>query len=127
MVCGDAGEGALPNAELRRQLGDHRVLQVRYMSLSKPTDWNPQTLSYHVDRTTMIDNFARHLMLKQSIYGTRAQMQPAITDILTIYEQVTRAGRKVWMHPPMQPDDCFHAQLFSWYAWRVLSKDLLFY
>lgn len=127
MVCGDAGEGALPNAELRRQLGDHRVLQVRYGNFSKPFEWNPASLTYQVDRTTMIDNYAHFLMIKQAIYGSLVQMTPAITDILTVYEEVTTAGRKVWRHPPMQPDDCLHAQLFSWFAWRVLNKDLLFY
>lgn len=127
MICGDAGEGALANSLLKEKLGEHRVLQVRYMNLSKPIDWNPAGQAYHVDRTTMIDNFARFLMLKQAIYGTRAQMQPAITDILTVYEEVTRAGRKIWNHPPMQPDDSLHAQLFGWLAFRLLSRDLTFY
>ena len=127
MICGDEGEGALANSILRERLGDHRVMQIRYMQLSKPLEWKPEKLCYHADRTTMIDNFAKFLMLKQAIYATRAQMKPAIDDILTVYENVTRTGHKVWQHPPNQPDDCLHAQLFGWFAWRLLCKDLAFY
>lgn len=127
MICGDEGEGALANSMLRERLGDHRVVQIRYMQLSQPIDWKPGKLCYHADRTTMIDNFARFLMLKQAMYATRAQMKPAIDDILTVYENVTRTGHKVWQHPLNQPDDCLHAQLFAWFAWRLLCKDLAFY
>lgn len=127
MLCGDAGEGALANAMLRERMGDHRVVQVRYGNLSKPLEWNPSSLTYQVDRTTMIDNYAHFLLLKQAIYGPRAQMKPAIDDILTVYEETTLGGKKTWRHPPMQPDDCLHAQLFSWFAWKLLCRDMIFY
>ncbi len=127
MIAGDEGEGALANSILRQKLGEHRVIQIRYMHLSKPLDWRPDKQTYHVDRTTMIDNFARFLMLKQAIYVSKAQMKPAIDDILSVYENVTRAGHKVWQHPPNVPDDSLHAQLFGWFAWRLLCRDLVFY
>lgn len=127
MICGDAGEGAMANSMLRKTLGDHRVLQARYMALSRPIDWNASTQTYHLDRTTAVDNYARQLMLKQVVYGPLLQMKPAIEDILGVYEEVTSAGRKVWRHPPGIPDDCLHAQLFAWLAFKVLSRDLTFY
>jgi len=126
MVVGDAGEGALANAMLRAKLGDHRVLAVRYMALSKPVDWNPNAAVYHVDRTTLIDNFARFLLHKQAVYPMLPQAKPAIDDILNVYEEVTTQGRKVWRHSPTMPDDCLHAQLFGWFAWRVMNRDLQF-
>lgn len=126
MVVGDAGEGALANAMLRAKLGDHRVVAVRYMALSKPVDWNPNALAYHVDRTTLIDNFARFLLHKQAVYPQLPQAKPAIDDILNVYEEVTTQGRKVWRHAPTMPDDCLHAQLFGWFAWRLMSRDLQF-
>lgn len=127
MVMGDAGEGALANAMLRERLGAHRVVQVRYMNLSKPIDWNPNTSCYHVDRTTMIDNYARFLMHKQAIYPEIKEATPAINDILNVYEEVTSTGKKVWRHAPTQPDDCLHAQLFGWLAWKVQVGDMQFY
>lgn len=127
MLCGDAGEGALANALLRERLGPHRVLQVRYMALSKPFNWVPEALCYHVDRTTLIDNYATFLTHKRAIYPRLPEALPAINDILNVYEQTTKAGRKIWQHSPMQPDDCLHAQIFAWFAWRILSSDLKFY
>jgi len=127
MVAGDAGEGALANSMLREKLGAHRVIQVRYMALSKPVEWNPNAQTYHTDRTTLIDNFATFLTHRRAIYAMLPQMQPAITDILNVYEEVTMQGRKVWRHAATQPDDNLHAQLFGWFAWKLLSSDLKFY
>ena len=127
MICGDAGEGALANAMLRDKLGAHRVLQARYLSLSKPIEWNPDTRCYHSDRTTLIDNYATFLTHRLAVYPCLTQAQPAITDILNVYEETTRQGRKVWRHAATQPDDCLHAQLFGWLAWKVLTTDLRFY
>lgn len=126
MIVGDAGEGALANSLLRQKLGDHRVVAVRYMALSKPYDWNPAALAYHVDRTTLIDNYAKFLIHKQAVYPKLHQAQGAISDILNVYEEVTTQGRKVWRHAPTAPDDCLHAQIFGWFAWKLLTQSLKF-
>ena len=127
MLVGDAGEGALANSYLRARLGDHRVTAVRYMSLSKPVDWNAPSMTFHVDRTTMIDNYAKWIIAKQAIYAKLPQMQTAITDLLNVYEEVTTQGRKVWRHAPTMPDDSLHAQLFGWFAWKILIQDFKFF
>jgi len=127
MIVGDAGEGQMANALLRERLGAHRCQQIRYLSRSKPIDYDPQTLSYLSDRTTLIDNFAMFVKNRKVIYGPRGAMKPAIDDILNVYEETTSMGRKVWRHAPTQPDDCLHAQLFGWVAWRILNADLRFY
>jgi len=127
MVCGDAGEGALANAMLREKLGAHRVIQVRYMSLSRPIEWNAAALCYHADRTTLIDNYARYLKHQLAVFPRLPQAQPAFDDILNEYEEVTLLGRRVWRHSPTKPDDCLHSQIFGWIAWRVLTGDLRFY
>lgn len=126
MLVGDAGEGAIGNSYLRARLGDHRVVAIRYMALSKPFDWNPAAMVYHVDRTTLIDNYARFLIHKQAIYPKLTQAQHAINDILNVYEEVTLQGRKVWRHSPTMPDDCLHAQIFGWFAWMLLTQSLKF-
>lgn len=127
MICGDAGEGALANSMLRDRLGHHRVIQARYMALSKPVQWNPDTLTYHVDRTTLIDNFAMFLRHGKAVYPKLSQMGPAIEDILNVYEETTKAGRKIWNHAPSRPDDCLHAELFGWLAHKVVTSNLQFY
>jgi hypothetical protein len=127
MLAADAGEGALANSYLRARMGDHRVCAVRYMSASKPVDWNTGAMAFFLDRTTLIDNYARFLIAKQAIYPNIKQSQAAINDILNVYEEVTLAGKKVWRHSPTAPDDCLHAQLFGWFAWKILIQDLKFF
>lgn len=127
MVVGDAGEGALANAMLREKLGAHRVVQVRYMALSKPVEWNPNALTYHADRTTLIDNYAQFLLHQQAVFPQLSDSKAAIDDILNVYEEVTQQGRKVWRHAPTQPDDALHSQLFAWFAWRLLTQNMKFY
>ena len=117
---GDAGEGALPNALLRDQLGPHRWSQARYGNFADPASWHPEARAWHVDRTTMVDNFIRLILFDKSLtYGKRQAMLPAFTDMLSVYEQVTKSGKKVWLHPPLVPDDCLHAQIFAWIAFRI--------
>lgn len=125
--CGDAGEGQLANALLREALGQKKWLQVRYLSQSNPILWTPETLAYHADRTTLIDNYAMFIKKRNVIFANQIAMRPAISDILNVYEETTNAGRRVWRHAPTQPDDALHAQLFGWIAWKVASQDMRFY
>jgi len=124
MLVGDAGEGALANAYLRQRMGDHRVIAIRYMNLSKPVSWNPDSNAYHVDRTTVIDNYARFILHGQVVYPKLTHAQTAINDILNVYEEVTLQGKKTWRHSPTMPDDCLHAQIFGWFAWMLLTSNL---
>lgn len=126
LVVGDAGEGALPNSVLRESLGAHRVTQVQYAGQAKPLVWNGAD-RYLADRTTMIDNFMLMLKRKSVVYGPLMRMQTAINDVLNVFEEVTTTGKKVWRHSPQLPDDCLHAQIFGWIAWKILSGDTKFY
>lgn len=126
MVVGDAGEGALANDELRKVLGHHRVHQVQYGSQKTAMVWNGVD-RYQVDRTTLIDNYFMLLKNQRAEFGPESQMRAAIADILAEYEEVTHAGKKVWRHSPQKPDDCLHAGLFGWIAWKITMGDLKFY
>jgi hypothetical protein len=126
MVVGDAGEGALPNSMLKEALGAHRMVPVQYGSFSKAMAWNGSD-RYHIDRTTMIDNYMMYLKRGAAVYPPVDQMTQPIQDILNVYEEVTTSGKKVWRHSPQLPDDCLHAQLFGWLAYKIAATDLKFY
>ena len=126
MVVGDAGEGALPNSMLREALGTHRVMAVQYGAFAKALSWNGSD-RYHIDRTTMIDNYMMYLKRESVVYPPYEQMTAPIQDILNVYEEVTTSGKKVWRHSPQLPDDCLHAQLFGWLALKIVTTDLKFY
>jgi hypothetical protein len=126
MTVGDAGEGALANDLLRKFLGGVNVSQVQYGSQSKALTFNGVD-RYLADRTTLIDNYFMLLKEKKIEFGPVEQMEVAIDDILNEYEEVTQSGKKVWRHSPQKPDDCLHAGLFGWIAWKIIQNDFRFY
>ncbi len=126
MVIGDAGEGALPNATLRDRLGPHRVTMVQYGAQREPVKWNGID-RYTADRTTLIDNYLMFLKRQAAEYAPREEMKEPIKDILNVYEEVTTSGKKVWRHSPQLPDDALHAQLFGWFAYKIVMNDIKFY
>lgn len=129
LIMGDAGEGALANANLRERLGRHRAMQVQYSGGSThaaaPFRWNKRD-RFLADRTTMIDHYMMFLKRGGVVFPNVRQMTVAISDILNEYEEVTRSGNKVWRHAPAQPDDCLHAQIFGWMAAKHASMDPMF-
>jgi len=125
-VVGDAGEGALANDLMRKGLGHHRVTQVQYGSNKHALEFN-NVDRYVGDRTTLIDNFFMFLKDKKVVFGPLAEMKVAIDDMLNEYEEVTTLGKKVWRHFPQKPDDCLHAALFGWLAYKIVSRDLRFW
>jgi hypothetical protein len=125
-IVGDAGEGALANDLLRKGLGMHIVTQIQYGSQAHALKFNGVD-RYLGDRTTLIDNYFMLLKNQRVEFGPLKEMKVAMEDILNEYEEVTHTGKKVWRHSPQKPDDCLHAGLFGWIAWKILNHDLRFW
>ena len=131
IVVGDAGEGAVANSHLSRELGAHRMFQVQYGAFNKLLRWNKKD-RYLVDRTAAIDSYMLLLKHQGIVFPTARQMAVPIQDILNEYEESTMSGvggvtRKVWRHAAMAPDDCLHAQVFAWLAMKLARQDLELY
>lgn len=127
MVVGDAGEGNLPNSMLRERLGHHRCTMVQYSgTVNAGVKWNGID-RWVCDRTTLIDNYLMCLKQQRVEYPPFDETREAIKDVLNIYEEVTSSGKKVWQHSPQLPDDSLHAQVFAWFAWKMVLNDLKFY
>jgi hypothetical protein len=124
-VCGDAGGGFLANTMLAQKLGHDRVIQIQYGSGAKPAAWN-NVDRYLVNRTVMIDNFLMSLKNKQAEYGPASMMQSAIDDVLSVHEELTTFGKKIWTKFPDKTDDCLHAQIYGWLAAKISLGDLQF-
>ncbi len=129
LAFGDAGEGHLGNNLLIKKLGPQRVWQVQYGSAEgsgSHLKWNGKD-RYMADRTTMIDNFLYNAKTGLYRYPNHKQSAPVFADMLSVYEERTRTGKRVWRHPPSVPDDALHAQIFAWLAGKVRRNDLSFY
>jgi hypothetical protein len=128
LVCGDAGEGYLPNDVVAKALGHNRVIKAQYGSQKLPVTWN-KVDRWMLDRTMMIDNMMMFLKGKRAIsaqFPPYAEIKEQIQDVLNMFEEVTSAGKKIWTHSPKQPDDGFHAMLFGWLAFRMVLQDVDF-
>lgn len=126
MCIGDAGVGHLANSTVRTRLGAHRATQAEYCSQAKPMVWNGVD-KYRIDKTTMVDNYLALVKRGGITLPPLPEAKEAIKDVLSVYEEVTRGGKKIWQHSPNTPDDALHAQIFGWLAWKVLSGDVKFY
>jgi hypothetical protein len=126
LVVGDAGEGHTANNLLRSQIGAHRVQQVQYGAQKDAISWNGVD-RWMADRTTLIDNYFMGLKKKEFEFAATFDMEIAIADILNEYEEVTTSSRRVWRHSPQKPDDCLHAGLYGWLAFKMHMNDLKFY
>lgn len=126
LVVGDRGEGYLANTLLADRLGKSRVYQLKYGAQASPIVWNEKALCYFGDRTILMDNYFMVLKRGGIVYPRITYMTEAIKDVLNIYEEVTREGRKVWRCDPTLSDDAYHAQLFGWLAAKFVMMDLTF-
>jgi hypothetical protein len=126
LVAGDAGEGHLANNQLKHKIGEHRVVQLQYGSNKKAMVWNGED-RYHLDRTTLIDNYFMMIKNKNVEFASIEAMTPAFDDIMNEYEEKTAAEKKVWRHSPHKPDDSLHAGLFAWVALKIRQNDIKFY
>lgn len=125
LIVGDAGEGHTANGLLQTKLGPHRVLQIQYGSQSRALHWNGID-RYTADRTTLIDSFFVELKRGKMRFADLSLMSKAIEDMLSVYEEVTKANRKIWNRHPSRPDDCLHAALFGWIAFKIVTHNTSF-
>ena len=130
MVVADEGGGALANAELRRHLGQHRVIGCRYGSSHGGIKWNEKspTPSYNVDKTMLIDQFMQSVLHKQISFPSFSVMRsPFFEDILSEFEETTTAGKRIWKNSSARPDDFLHACAYAWLAACVIRGTTLMY
>jgi hypothetical protein len=90
--------------------------------------WNSKD-RYMVDKTGAIDSMMMNYKSGKVVFANPRQMELAIDDILSEYEEVTQsgAGKKIWTHSPLVPDDCLHAQVFGWLASEIALHKVEFY
>jgi hypothetical protein len=130
LVFGDAGGGALANDYLRTALGG-RARQVQYRAVMSSSSgkpqfyWNKQD-RYMAERTTMIDHFLVFVKNGGARYACLPQMEEAFRHMLSVYEDASNNGQKIWKRTAGEPDDALHAQVFGWIAANVVIGNPMF-
>ena len=130
LVLGDAGGGALANNHLMVALG-RAANQVQYAQVASSTSgkpsfyWNKQD-RFIAERTTMIDHFLIYVKNGGVRFATPAQMAEVFRHMLSVYEDVSPKGQKIWRRTAGTPDDGLHAQVFGWMAANLVMGNPLF-
>lgn len=136
LVLGDAGGGALANSYLQAGLGA-RAQQVQYekgetkQNGKPPLYWNKED-RFMASRTTMIDHYFAQLKNGRIRLAQAEQMRDTaggysvFSDMLSLYEETTKTGYRVWRKSAGVPDDATHAQVFGWIAANIVMNNATF-
>ncbi len=128
LVACDRGEGNAPTDMLRHMLDWRKVVKIAYSGTAKYyARWDREMYGYSVNRTNSIDSLMWALQRGEFQFpkdpdGTIMDM--AFKDILSEYEEVTKAGNKIWDRAPDVPDDSLHAINFARIAMQRLLGQL---
>lgn len=127
LIGADAGEGALNNAYLATHLGANRVQPFRYGAYSLPAKLSEDKRTVYLDKTQALDDYFMHFKQGQFILPPYETFQEEAAHILSLFEVVTRAGRRIYSHSPSAPDDFAHAMTFGYNAYKMAIAQLKFY
>ena len=130
MCMADHGGGNFAISQLREVCPSINLVPVMYTDQSKPYNWDGDAQRYTVNRTVMIDAFVLDLK-KRDVELFRWEEFKAFAPHLTcMYVDSVGGdqgkGRRVWRHPPANPDDYLHSLVFGWFGSRVVSGSLDF-
>lgn len=128
MVASDRGVGVLQGQLMQKELGHDKVIMVQYVSAGKRLRWDSNGQFLAADRTQAIDN----VMMKWRL-GADRFMCPSweLTegywkDALSVFEEETMVGKRVYRHHPDEPDDWMHAVVFGNVGYQYLTGDFTY-
>jgi hypothetical protein len=85
--------------------------------------WDTIKEKYMLNRTLSLDSLIMAIKFKQILFPKYADIAPFCDDIMSLYEDVTNSGIKVYKKNPVIPDDFAHALNFAFVtANRLLGK-----
>ena len=127
VIGADAGEGALNNAYLATHLGSNRIQPFRYGAFTLPARLSEDKRTIFLDKTQTLDDLFMHLKQGQFILPPFETFQEEKKHLMSLFEVVTRAGRRIYSHSPSDSDDFAHAMAFGYNAYKLASGQLKFY
>lgn len=125
MIGSDRGVGVLQGELMQQRYGATRVVMCQYVSSSRRLKWDGPGNFLAADRTGAMDDVMHKMRL-----GPDRFMSPSweVTkdfwaDALSIYEEETVIGKRVYRKQPSVPDDWFHSVVFANLAYKYLSGE----
>lgn len=125
MIGSDRGVGVLQGELMQNKYGHHRVIMCQYVSASRRLKWDQGGNFLSADRTSAMDDVMHKMRLGPSRFVTPRWefMEPFWSDTLSIFEEETSIGKRVYRKQPSIPDDWFHSVVFANLAYKYLTGE----
>lgn len=123
MIGSDRGVGVLQGQLLQQDLGPENVVMVQYVSAKNHVRYDRQGGYLSLDRTQAMDTS----ILKMKLGGTSFQTpsweltQPLWSDALSVFEEESQSGRRLYRKDEGALDDWLHSVVFGHTAWMCLT------
>lgn len=127
MIGTDRGVGVLQGQLLKRALGEDRVAMINYVSAKAALRWDKVGLYYAADRTMNIDTIIMKAKLGRARFETPAWdlSAPFWDDALNVFEEESRAGKRLYRKDDDVTDDWLHSVVFGNIASQIVRGEFL--
>lgn len=117
LVGADFGAGATNNQILKQRLGEERVIEFFYTAQKEQVRVSKG--KFLLDRTMAIDEIL--VLIKKKLIAFPSRIREVVYDFLSLREEMTKSGRKIYNHNPTEPDDFVHSLVFAYQAYKLDS------
>lgn len=125
IIASDRGVGVLQCQLLQQQLGKDYAVPINYVAAKTALRWDGPGQFFSADRTMCIDSVVMKMKLGRDRFETPSW---DITggfwkDALSVNEEETRSGRRLYVKHPDMPDDWLHSVVFANIGLMILRKE----
>lgn len=125
IIASDRGVGVLQCQLLQNEMGRDMVAPINYVAAKAALRWDGQGQYFAADRTMCIDSVVMKMKVGRSSIETPCWELTAgfWRDALSVHEEETRAGRRIYCKNPDLPDDWLHSVVFANIGLMILRKE----
>lgn len=123
MIGSDRGVGVLQGQMLKEALGPDRVVLVQYCAAKVPARYDKQGDFLAVDRTQAMDSVILKMKIGREKFETPSWdlMSNFWVDALSIFEEESLSGRRLYRKDDGATDDWLHSIVFGHTAWMMFT------
>ena len=125
MIASYRGVGVLQGELLQQKYGDNRVVMCNYVSSSARLRWDKAGGFLAIDRTRAMDSMMHKMRLGPDRFISPCWefTEGYWADIISIFEEETTVGKRVYRKQASIPDDTFHSLTFANAGYQYLTGE----
>jgi hypothetical protein len=128
MLASDRGVGVLQGQLLQQSLGMDKVVMIQYSTAKVVLRYDKVGNYVSADRTSIMDAAILKMKLGKDKFETPCYsvMAPYWADALSLYEEETLSGKRLYRKDEGTPDDWAHSVVFAHAGWMVLTGQYVY-